>query len=207
MARFDRLVIVILALMLCVASGVLIAVVQFDLAGAIGRLAALANWLEGREDGPLRLATTAAAGFSSALGLAILVLHLRRPMAPAIRIRAASGERIVIPTDSAERLIANELRLIPSVASARAAVTPPGPEASVAVELDLDPDAIISAVTRSVSEQVQRLFAERLGIRLHDKPTVSVRYDELVLSGRPATPPAATAPVTAWGPGPNEDGS
>jgi hypothetical protein len=185
---FNRGIIVVLAAIWITLMAVVILVTWAADSETIDRLGDLVRYLDDHTDISSKLILTLGALALVVLSLIVIVAELA-PTGPStdIRLEGVTGATAILPIESINQRIEQEVTALPHVKECQASVTPRDRGLAVALNLTLDPDAKVPETTEEACRVTQETIEQKIGVALVGLPTVQVEFSSL--EGMPASAP------------------
>jgi hypothetical protein len=195
MSVFNRLVISIVMLALA-AGAIAIITLAWALPGeSIDGLRDAVNWLDDHNQDLEKVVLTSGGAFIVLVALVVLFFEILPAQGSEVQVTDVQAGDAVLSTTAISQRIEEAVREVPQISQVRAGIRAKRKGVIVNLDLDVDPEASLAAVSDAASEATRRVLAERVHVGLLAPPHVRLHYRELRGQRGAATRPAPIAAV------------
>ncbi len=194
---FNRLFVIILALVLIGGAVAVITLAWSMPQESIDGLRDAVDWLEENNEDLQKTVLTAAAAGVGLLALLLLLSEAVPARRPEVKVTDVQVGDATLSTAAIGQRVEEAVRGVPHVAEARVSVKAKGRKGvQVAMDLHVDPDANLAAVSDEACQTARDVLTEKVHVALVEPPRARLHYRELRLaraapSARPQAAPAA----------------
>jgi hypothetical protein len=201
MNMINRFALVLLCLLLIVGAAAAIALAWAAPQDSIDWLADATAWLDDHNTDGTKAFITVAAAAVALIALVGLVMELFPQNRGEVKVTGLQVGDAVLTTAAIGQRIEEVVNQVPNVSDVRASVRAKRKGVIVGLDLHVDPDANLAAVTDAACEAARDVLTDKVHVALLAPPRARLHYRELRLKGRqvrpgPPTPPSSgpTAP-------------
>lgn len=199
MNMVNRLALVLLSLVLIVGAVAVIGLSWAAPQDSINWLVDATAWLDDHNTDGTKVIITVAAAAVGLIALVGLVMELFPQNRGEVKVTGLQVGDAVLTTAAIGQRIEEAVNQVPNVSDVRATVRAKHKGVTVALDLHVDPDANLAAVTDAACEAARDVLTNKVHVELLAPPRARLHYRELRLRGRrlgPPTPPSSgpTAP-------------
>jgi hypothetical protein len=199
----NRLALVLICLALIAGAGAVIGLAWAAPQESIDWLADAAGWLDDHNTDGTKALITFGSALVIALALVALVMELFPQNSGEVKVTGLQVGDAVLTTQAIGQRIEEVVNQVPNVSDVRATVRAKRKGVTVALDLHVDPEANLAAVTDAACEAARDVLTDKVHVELLAPPRARLHYRELRLKGRqpragaPGTPPPAESPPQA----------
>jgi hypothetical protein len=194
MNTINRLALVLICLVLIAGSAAVIALSWAAPQDSIDWLADAAVWLDEHNTDGTKAFITIAAAAVTLVALVGLVVELFPRTRGEVKVTGLQVGDAVLTTAAIGQRIEEAVNQVPTVSDVRATVRAKRQGVTVALDLHVDPDANLAAVTDAACEAARDVLSDKVHVELLAPPRARLHYRELRLKGRQVRPGALTPP-------------
>jgi hypothetical protein len=202
----NRLALVTICLALIAGAGAVIGLAWAAPEESIKWLADAAGWLDDHNTDGTKALITIGGGLVLLVGFVVLVMELIPQSSGEVKVTGLQVGDAVLTTAAIGQRIEEAVNQVPNVSDVRANVRARRKGVTVALDLHVDPDANLAAVTDAACEAARDVLSDKVHVELLAPPRARLHYRELRLKGRqvrqipveapaPVEEPAAAPPV------------
>jgi hypothetical protein len=193
MNMINRFALVLLCLVLIVGGAAVIALAWAAPQDSIDWLADATAWLDDHNTDGTKAFITVAAAVVGLTALVGLVMELFPQNRGEVKVTGLQVGDAVLTTAAIGQRIEEAVNQVPNVSDVRATVRAKRKGVIVGLDLHVDPDANLAAVTDAACEAARDVLTNKVHVELLTPPRARLHYRELRLKGRQVRP-APTAP-------------
>jgi hypothetical protein len=193
MLEFNRLVVISICRLLIIAAVVVVVLAWTSSTSSINALRDGVEWLSENNHDTEKWVLTAIAAVLGVLALVVLILQPNRP-SDEVRVSDLQGGDAVLSTAVTGERVEQAVMQVANVSAVRVSVKSWRGEVLLGIDLLVDSEADLVAVTDEACETAKSVLTERLHVRLAAPPAVRVKYG---WARRRADQRARVAPRTA----------
>jgi hypothetical protein len=198
----NRVALAVICLALIGGSIAVIALAWVEPQGSIDWLADAAVWLDEHNSDGTKIAITAAGAAVGFIAFIVLLMELSPQNGGEVRVTGLVGGDAVLTSAAIGQRVEEAVSEVPNVSDVRANVRARRKGVIVLLDLYVDPDANLAAVTDAACEAARVVLTERVHVELAAPPRARLHYRELRLRGRHGRPvrpgrPISPAPVSS----------
>jgi hypothetical protein len=197
MNLFNRIILTLLVLLVMTGAIALIVVSWAIPDESIDWLADAAVWLDEHNSTGTKALITVGAACVAVIAFMLLLLELLPGSSNEVKVTGLQVGDAVLTTAAIGQRIEEAVTQVPHVSDVRATVRTKRKGVVVALDLHVDPDANLAAVTDEACEAARDVLANKVHVGLLEPVRARLHYRELRLRGRP----------TRRGPAPAQDGA
>ncbi|HLF71258.1 MAG TPA: hypothetical protein VI759_03825 [Dehalococcoidia bacterium] len=204
MTLFNRIVLALIFLVVAAGAAALSALAWSIPDDSINQLREIATWLDDHNTDGTKIIITAVAGGIGVIALGLAIWELL-PKAPAeVKVTDLRVGDAVLSTAAIGQRVEEAVSQVAHVADARATIKAKRKGVIVSLDLHVDPEANLAAVTDEACQAAQDVLTNRVHVAMAAPPTARLHYRELRLrSGQPRrVVPAPAAPTPTVHPAP-----
>jgi hypothetical protein len=190
MTLVNRFALILLCLLLLAGAAVVIGLTWAAPQDSIDWLADAAVWLDGHNSDGTKAIITVAAAAVALIGLVGLVIELLPRDRGEVKVTGLQVGDAVLTTAAIGQRIEEAVNQVPNVSDVRAFVRARRQGVTVALDLHVDPDANLAAVTDAACAAARDVLTDKVHVELLAPPRARLHYRELRLRGRRLGPPA-----------------
>jgi hypothetical protein len=196
MNLINRLALVLLCVALIAGAGAVIGLAWAAPQESIDWLADAAGWLDDHNTDGTKALITLGAAVVVVIAFGVLVMELFPQNSGEVKVTGLQVGDAVLTTAAIGQRIEEAVNQVPNVSDVRANVRARRKGVTVALDLHVDPDANLAAVTDAACEAARDVLSDKVHVDLLAPPRARLHYRELRLKGG-KTRPGAPLPVTA----------
>jgi hypothetical protein len=188
MTVFNRIFVAIVCLVLIAAAVAVIVLAWTSPGSSIDGLRDAADWLDDNNQDLEKGILTAVAAIIGVIALVVFVLELIPPRSTEVSVTDLKVGNAVLSTAAIAQRVEEAVSRVPHVADARAVVKPKRKGVLVNMDLHVDPEANLAAVTDEVYETAADVLNNRVHVAMAEPPRARVFYREIRLRRGGARP-------------------
>ena len=198
MNTFNRIVLIVLCVLLAVAAVGIITLSWTIPNRSISWLADAVQWLDDNDGDLEKALLTTVSAFIGLVAVIVLLIELIPRRGPSVKVTDLAAGSATLSAASISQRIEEAVVRVPHVSEVRADVKSKRKGVTVALDLQVDPEANLATVTDEACQTASEVLTDRVHVTLLRPPTARLHYRELRLQrangGNPArrTAPAAT---------------
>jgi hypothetical protein len=185
---FNRIVLILVCLALISGAVSLIVLTWTIPNDSIDGLRDAVDWLEENNEDMEKAVLTAAAAAAGLFALVVLIIELTPRSSGDVKVTDLQVGDAVLSTAAISQRVEEAVRLVPHIADVRAAVKAKGKGVTLTLDLHVDPDANLAAVTDDACMAAREVLTNRVHVSLAAPPRARLHYRELRLGRIPARP-------------------
>jgi len=194
----NRLIILLGALLLMFAVGLVILFTWAAASESVQRLSDFVQFLhDHQDDNGSRIILTLGGVVVALLALVVVIAELTPPRAERVPVRDVRAGDALLSTDAIGQRLQQEVSAVPHVTQVKAMVAARGKGVEVDLELHVDPDTNLALTSEEACRVVENLLTNRLSVEMARPPRLNLRYSELRLAAKPATTSPSPPPAPA----------
>ena len=197
MNLINRLALVTLCLALIAGAGAVIGLAWAAPEESIEWLADAAGWLDDHNTDGTKALITAIGAAVVLIVFVVLVVELFPQNSGEVKVTGLQVGDAVLTTAAIGQRIEEAVNQVPNVSDVRATVRAKRKGVTVALDLHVDPDANLAAVTDAACEAARDVLSDKVHVELLAPPRARLHYRELRLKGRQVRPIAVETPPAA----------
>ena len=194
MTLFSRIFVILICLVLA-AGAIAIVIVAWTIPQeSIDGLRDAVDWLQKHNQDTEKALLTAIGALLALLALVVVLLELLPKSGTEVKVSDLKIGDAVLSTAAITQRVEEAVQRVPHVAAVRAAVKAKRKGVKVALDLHVDPEANLAAVTDEACQAATDVLTNRVHVTLQEPPHARLHYRELRLRGRP---PVGRTPLAA----------
>jgi hypothetical protein len=194
MNLINRLAIVLICLALVAGAGAVIGLAWAAPQESIDWLADAANWLDDHNTDGTKGLITLVAALVAVAGFVVLIMELFPSNRGEVNVSGLQVGDAVLTTGAIGQRIEEAVNQVPNVSDVRATVRAKRKGVTVALDLHVDPEANLAAVTDAACEAARDVLSDKVHVDLLAPPRARLHYRELRLRGRQARASTSVQP-------------
>ena len=194
MTIFSRIFVILVCLALAASAIALVTLAWTMPQESIDGLGETLEWLEEHNQDTEKALLTAIGALVALLAFLVVVLELLPRIGTEVKVTDLKVGDAVLSTAAISQRVEEAVQQVPHVAAVRAVVKARRKGVQVALDLHVDPDANLAAVTDEACQAAQDVLTNRVHVAMQEPPHARLHYRELRLRQRP---PAARTPQTS----------
>jgi hypothetical protein len=194
MNMINRVALILLCLVLIAGAIAVIALSWAAPQDSIDWLADAAAWLDDHNTDGTKVFITVAAAAVGLVALVGLVVEFFPQNRGEVKVTGLQVGDAVLTTAAIGQRIEEAVNQVPTVSDVRATVRAKHKGVTVGLDLHVDPDANLAAVTDAACEAARDVLTNKVHVELLAPPRARLHYRELRLKGRQSRPGAPTPP-------------
>jgi hypothetical protein len=197
---FNRILLVLIALVVATAAVSLIAVMWSIPTHSIDGLRDAIDWLERNNTDAGKGVVTAIAAGVGLLSFLLVLLEFKPQTSTQVKLTDLQGGAAMLSTAAIAQRVEEAVAQVPHVSQVRASIKTKKKGVIVSLDLHVDPDANLAAVTDEACAAARDTLTNRVHVALIEPPRCRLHYRELRLRGRqaPTRRLPETSPPDAW---------
>ncbi len=192
---FNRGLAVFVALLLMAAAVALVALAWSQSQDSISSLGDAVDWLSRNDKDLQKVVLTAACAVVGFLALLLLMVELMPRAGPEVKVTDVKVGDATLSTAAIGQRVEEAVREVPHVASVRAFIRSKRKGVQVTLDLHVDPDANLAAVSDEACQAARDVLTDKVHVAMVELPRARLHYRELRLQRpgqyQPAMQPAA----------------
>jgi hypothetical protein len=196
----NRMALVLICLALIAGAGAVIGLAWAAPQESLDWFADAAGWLDDHNTDGTKALITFGAALVIALALMTLVMELFPQSRREVKVTGLQVGDAVLTTQAIGQRIEEAVNQVPNVSDVRATVRAKRKGVTVALDLHVDPEANLAAVTDAACEAAREVLTDKVHVELLAPPRARLHYRELRLKGGQARAGAPVAPPPAVSP-------
>jgi len=197
----NRLASVLICLALIAGAGAVIGLAWAAPQESIDWIADAAGWLDDHNTNGTRAVITIGGALVVVIAFVALVMEVLPQNSGEVKVTGLQVGDAVLTTAAIGQRIEEAVNQVPNISDVRASVRAKRKGVTVALDLHVDPDANLAAVTDAACEAARDVLTDKVHVELLAPPRARLHYRELRLKGRQVRPgPAAALPAAEEAP-------
>jgi hypothetical protein len=176
MNEFNRIVVILICRLFITAAVVVVVLAWTSSTSSIDALQDGVEWLSENNQDTEKWVLTAIAAVLGVLALIVLILQPNRPSDDEVRVSDLQGGDAVLSTAATGERVEQAVMQVANVSDVRASVKSWRGDVLLGMDLQVDSEADLVAVTDEACETAKSVLTDRLHVRLAAPPAVRVKY-------------------------------
>jgi hypothetical protein len=185
---FNRIVITLLLLALAGGAIAIVALAWTLPEDSISGLRDGVNWLDDNNGDLEKVILTTAGALIALVAFAIIVMELIPSAGKDVKVSDVEAGNVVLSTAAIAERVDEAVREVPNVAQVKSVVRGRRKGVEVFLDLHVDPNANLAAVSAAACDAARRVLSERVHVPITGQPRVRLHYRELRLQQAAARP-------------------